>query len=324
MKIDFIPENFTPVEQGLIFGFSTESDTPQDVEVEIIDAQSDEVIATQLLLRVISAAVNIAPYVERFEKRAPISCQEAASHLEELEVARYKIRIAGVESDEVVVAPLRCEVVTPDIITVMPQHRKIACEGCDELIFAVEEGAIVEVQLLASDGESLSFAKQAESGLLHCVVAPTDFAEGVTSITLQIYLNGEEWRTLEYEIVPQRRHAMQVAWVSSTHGTIERYIFPILSSWRNGVDKQRMGEGAKLKAVAATISNSIKLRSDYEPQATIAALADIVAAPKVWVEFDGAWVQVDVLTSESGYNLFGEPDLVELEFGIVNRRELLW
>lgn len=63
MRIYKLSNDFTPRHEGLLFGIETEFDEPQDVEVEVVDVATNEVVATQLLHEVTYAEVNIAPYV---------------------------------------------------------------------------------------------------------------------------------------------------------------------------------------------------------------------------------------------------------------------
>lgn len=322
MRIDFVPKNYTPIEQGLLFGFTTESDEPTDVTVEIIDAASGEVVATQQLLQVVSGVVNIAPYVERFSEREPLTASVAISSLAEAESARYKIRIGDVESQEVVVSPVRCEVETSALITEMPTRRRVARGDCDELLFMVGAATDVEVAIVPNSGAALHLSMPNAQGVMRLVVATGAF-EKATSLTLRISLNGEVWSEVEYDVRPTRKHALRMVWESAC-GSFERYTFLSAYAVRREVEKQRVGNGKNLDTVSAIASESLKVMSNYEPQGLVATLSDIIAAPRVWIECKGGLERVDVLTTEVGYSLFDEPDYVELELRREKRRLSLW
>ena len=63
MKITKLSDNFTPIHKGIYFGIETEESAPTNLEVEIIDSSTSEIVATQQLREVTSATINIAPYL---------------------------------------------------------------------------------------------------------------------------------------------------------------------------------------------------------------------------------------------------------------------
>ena len=325
MKIDFIPEDYTPVEQGLLFGFSTESDTPIDVEVEIIDADSEEVVAVQILREVVSGVVNIAPYVQRFSEREPLASTITACSIKtfELEKARYKIRIGDVESAAVVVSPLKRVITAPDMVTDMPLRRRFSNGESDEVIFVVDGPTDVVAYIEADNGNAVSLSKRQAEGAVRLAIASSHFGKGVKHISVEIELDDNLWQRLEYEVVPRRKHAVRLAWESAS-GSIERYSFPMCYEQRCEVKKQRCETDSGFEAVAINHIKSIRLLSDYEPRSVISALADIIASPKVWIDSKTSGLKrVEVLSSTEKYNLFGEPDCIELELLETQRRESL-
>ena len=63
MIITKLSDDLTPLHKGIFFGIETESDTPSDLLVEVVNIQSGAVVAEQQLHNVTSADVNIAPYI---------------------------------------------------------------------------------------------------------------------------------------------------------------------------------------------------------------------------------------------------------------------
>ena len=322
MKIEYSPNDYTPVEEGLCFGFSTESEEPTDVEVEVVNADTEEVVAVKLLRQVVSGEVNIAPYVERFSQREPQLVGEGGSSLSQLESVRYKIRIGEVESESVAVSPIRCGFSAPALLTTMPLRRKIFCDGCDELLFAVQDNTDVKVIITPNIGAVKSLSYKAVSGVMRLLFTPSELGQDAKRIYVQIKLNAQELCCVEYEVLQRRGRSLCVAWESEC-GSVERYIFPMTYALRNEVTKQRVGDGNNLNAVAITRSKIVRAMSNYEPRNVVAALSEIIASPKVWFEYDGRWHKVDVVTSEECYNLFGEPDFVELDLRVESRRVVL-
>lgn len=319
MKIEFIPKDYTPIEQGLLFGFTTESEEPSNVEVQIVDADTEQVVATQRLMQVVSGVVNIAPYVERFEEREPALPSEALSAITEAERAHYKIRIGEVESGVVTISPIRREVVLPDLVTKMPLHRTLTHGDCDELLFVVAPETDIEVDIESDLGESLSLLKSNAEGAMRLVLATAEFDKKATRLSLSVKLNGAVWHQVEYDLVPSRKQALRMVWETSC-GAFERYTFPVAYLLRSEVEKQRVGNGRNLDTVSVLHSKSVKVVSNYEPRSVVAALSDIIASPKVWYEGKEGLVRVDILTSATDCNLFGEPDCITLELRTTKRR----
>ena len=74
--------------------------------------------------------------------------------------------------------------------------------------------------------------------------------------------------------------------------------------------------------VRSTLESNITLISRYEPSATVEALAQIIASPKVWIEQSEGSREVMVLTSTIESDLFGEPACIALDISEWSREEV--
>ena len=63
MKFTSIPDTYSSYREPLIYAFDTESTTPRDVELKIINRSTGEEIGRKRLYNVTSGEVDIAPYL---------------------------------------------------------------------------------------------------------------------------------------------------------------------------------------------------------------------------------------------------------------------
>ena len=61
MKFTSIPDTYSSYREPLIYAFDTESTTPRDVELKIINRSTGEEIGRKRLYNVTSGEVDIAP-----------------------------------------------------------------------------------------------------------------------------------------------------------------------------------------------------------------------------------------------------------------------
>lgn len=319
MRFISTPQNFTPIEQGLVFAFTTDSDIPASVVAEIVACSDDSVVATLRLHNITSGEVDIAPYIAPFAERRP--SKSAMSSLCEAPTASYKVRVDNVESDRVVVSLNRSDVLRPAVVTTMPQQRRLAYGECDEVLLFVEEGSLVEIAMDSNTGESVYFSEVSASGALLFTVAAADFGTESKEIYVQVSCNGDEVASLNYNIVAPSERGVRLAWLSS-EGSIERYSFPVSHSMTLNAERERVGDGEILRTVVCRSESRLEIASRYEPRATIAALSEIVASSRVWLVADED-VEVDVVTATTTQNLFGEPSAVELSLRLWQKEEAL-
>lgn len=319
MRFCSTPQNFTPIEQGLVFAFTTESDTPSSVVAEIVDCSDESVVATLRLHDVTTAEVDIAPYIAPFVERKPL--RSAVSMLCEAPTASYKLRVDGLESADVTVSLNRSKVVAPAVVTTMSSQRRLAHGESDEVLLFAEEGSCVEVVMESNTGEELRLEKVSSGAEILTVVA-TDFGDDTQRVDVVVLCDGSEVASLCYNIVAPSGRGVRLAWLSS-EGSVERYTFPMARTVTLNAERERVGQGEIVRTVACRSESRLEVASRYEPRATIAALSEIVASTKVWLVADED-IEVDVVTATTTQSLFGEPSAVALTLRLWQREESLW
>ena len=322
MKINKLSDNFTPLHEGIFFGIDTEEESATDLVVEILERSTGEVVATQMLRKVVSAKVNIAPYVNRFAEYRPTSHHQTA--FSEAPAAAYKIRIGDTESEEVIVSINRTKIGTaPALVTSLPQARRIARGENEEVIILSNKGDLICVEMEADNGEILYFEQIATSEASILSISPDEFDEEVKAFDVTLYCEGITLNTLRYTIALPTQNATRLAWISES-GAIERYTFPQLSKATLSTRKQSFMTSEGLCTAHCRTKQTISLSSRFEACATIEALAQIASSPKVWMEQDNHFNLVEVTTSEISYNLFGEPSHINFNLCLWQKEVAVW
>lgn len=310
MKIVKLSHDFTPLREGILFGIDTETDEPSELEVKIIEIATGEVIATKLLRNATTATINIAPYIEFLEEYCPASNQ---CSFEEAPTASYKICVGDSLSEEVIVSVNRCTIdSTPAVVSSLPNTRRIARGEEDEVLILAEQGKTIYAEIVADTGEMLHLESHTSTGATILTIATDDFDTAISTLDIALYCDGEEFGRLHYSVTAPLKTSTRLAWVSDS-GAIERYSFPSTHKSKRLADKQTIAHSDGVVATQGRAKQFLSLCSRIEPAATVAALAEIASSPKVWIEHDGAWHSVEVVTPQVEYNLFGEPSLLHFD-----------
>ena len=309
MNFQKISNDFTPCHEGLFFAIDTEADMPQDVMVEVVDVSADEVVATQCLREIREAEVNIAPYVKPLTAQEPL--RSATTMFADAPVKHYTIR-----NDEAVAEPLavsvnRVQVECSSVVTAMPLSRTIAYGETDELLIFAEPESTIEVNIVADTGEEITMEYITMSGAATLCISTKDFGKKVRDIEVVLLCNGVEFCALQYRIIPLRKGALRLVWVSDC-GSIERYTFPVVVKSQRKADREFIDTIEGCRVVRTTTESIISVKSHYEPRATIEAIAQVLSSPRVWIEYPECYQEVGVLSTAVDVDVFGEPECVML------------
>lgn len=322
MKITKLSKNFTPLNKGIYIGIDTESDTPTTLTVEIIDSSTTEVIATQQLREVTSAKVNIAPYLPRFEEYKPM--QNCCTSLVEVPCARYSICVEGIESESVTVSVNEVEMGEATIIlTAMPMSRRISLGECDEVLMLTDCNSNIRAEITSDTGEQLYIEHYSEMGATRLIISTEDFGTDIHTLDIALYCEDEIFGTLHYSVVPALKSATRLAWLSDK-GSIEQYTFPISHKANRVVERKSIVTSEGVKTAHCRTRHNNSLASRFEPAATVAALAQIISATKVWV-VDGVEAKgVEVTSHTIEQDIFGTPESICIDISTLNEEEVVW
>ena len=318
MILTTLSPDFTPRNQALRFGIDTESETPQDVVIDVVDVITDTTLSRQRLRQITSAEVNIAPYTRDFSFHKP--SLKSQTSFKEAPTSLYAIRCEDSQSEPLLVTVNRRVQSTPTLITSMPLNRTISYGERDELLLLVAPDDHIRAHIESDTGEELTLDCTNPMGATILSISTEDFASNIGSFDVEIVCNGEWLTTLHYKMVRSSRKSMRLAWISD-EGSIERYTFPMTAKKQQKCEKRSVTMAEGQRVVSATTEQTDVLISRYEPRHTIEPLSEIISATKVWIERGNECHEVEVLTSVVDHNLLGEPDSLRLTIRQWSRKE---
>ncbi len=315
MKFTTQPENFTPVEAGLIYAFDTESDEPRDVQVAIIECGSDEVVGRQMLCGVTEGSFDIAPYVRPFIDPQPTVVR--GTGLADAACGQFAVEIDGVRSQVLTVSDNRVETIAGEWLSTMTGHRRICYGERDEIRIFCRPGSTLDVSVVADNGEAVGDSMRSDNGAAVLRIDTCDFPKESRMLEVRIVCDGRQARSVCYSMVRRYPDDLRLVWLSS-FGTFERYTFPVVRSiMRNTVRTAVTAADGSRRTVGCESEQCIRIVSDYERRGVVEALADIALSPKVWIEGKAVLIDVEVLTTASTLYEFGRPCCIDVDLRIV-------
>lgn len=291
MAFTDLPRMFDSVAGELIYKIEG-LDASGYTDVRLIDARSDRTLALKRFYRTATAEVNAAPAarsVIRFSPPAGPSgiCpvpERTALIAAEADGERTPVRLFTAGRG---LPPL------PSVPTTLPPRRTLARGEYDELTLLVPDNCLVELTRRFGDGESFWEAFQllpvTRTEPAAFVVHADKYEPDTVGLDLVIRSGDEPIRTFAYDFVSRPAGARRVAWRSSL-GSIEHFTFPVEEELSQTVPAT--DGAASREALLAERTRTLTLRSGYEPREVIAALAEIVRSPDVWIATGAGYVRV--------------------------------
>lgn len=313
MKFTSIPKAYSSFLSPIVYAFTTESDTPTDVELRIIDKNSNEVIGRKRLYNLTQGEIDIAPYL-RAAAAATLPDQ-----IEECGVVDVggvmRVAVEADDATSTVRTFVAAEVdLSEPYTSLMKQieQRTIARDEFDIISFFSMPDMVVEVvvEFIGNGTESLTITPP--SGGQRAVAVTARGREGVDQMRVTVNVDGEPTTIVEYQIRQNLIGSRRLAWVNA-HQAIELYTFPLrksilVESTRKHIETLWGREAAAVEGVG-----ELKLLSAYEPQAQIEALGEILSSPKVWLVKGNAVQGVDLRSERVVTAPCGEMGIIEVD-----------
>jgi hypothetical protein len=323
MRFTSMPEAMSSFRQRLLYAFDTESTTPKDVEIKIINRLNNTIIGRKLLRSVTSGEVDIAPYLRSAVVASlPQQVDECAIIDTSTQIA-VSVEINGTSSPTLPFVAAKVDLTksyTP--LTTQQLHRTMAHDEFDIVsLFALHDTSLeVVVELIGSGGDTLRFTPP--SGQSAIAITARNHSN-VDAIRVTINVNGAATTVISYELKPNLRGARRLAWLNDNMG-VECYTFPLRKSVLVEATRRHMESIWGKEAAALERQNELKLISAYEPQEQIEALSAILSSPRVWL-VKGNELQPTELTTE---RILTAPcdkmGIIEVDIRAAREGELLW
>lgn len=324
MNFTSIPEAHSSFRTPLLYAFDTEAEA-HDVEAQIIDADTNEVIGRKKLYGVTTGEIDISPYLcRRVRQQLPASvdgCGEVDCSMQ----VRVKVVVDGVTSPvrRYIAAQVDLSQPYQALMTQIPQ-RTMACDEFDIISWFAHPEIVVEV-VVESFGNGTETITIRPDGVGQQAVAITalDFENIPDSLRATVMVDGVATTVIDYEIKPNLHGARRVAWLNE-HLAPELYTFPLRKGVLVKATRKLMETVWGREAATLECANELKLISAYEPQAQIKALAAILSAERLWLVEGGVPQRVELVTDRVLCAPCGEMGMVEVDIRAAEEGVRLW
>lgn len=291
MAFTALPRMFDSTAGELIYTIEG-LDTAHYTSVRIMDTRRGRTLAIKRFYRTATATVNVAPAARTAIRFTPLSGPTGIYPTAERS-AQIAVDAAGERS------PVRLFTAgsglpgPPSVLTTLPARRTLARGEYDELTLLVPDNCLVELTRRFSDGRSVAESFQLLS--VTCsepvafLVRSDQYVSDTECLEVAIRSGGEVFRTFTYNFVTRPVGSRRIAWRSS-HGSIEHFTFPAEKELVQAVGQDNVP--VRQEAVFGQRTRILTLLSGYQPRTEIAALAEIVRSPDVWIATGSGYVRV--------------------------------
>lgn len=322
MQFIQIPQQYAPLGGELRYAVSREE--AGNIDIRIADAADGTLLGAKRFAAVTEAAFDAAPYLRRQFRFVPVTGKTGFYPAEGRTVSAV---VEAVETDGGTIAatsPARTflpGVATPAgpcLRTSMPLSRLIPEGACDELTLLTSGACAVTVTAEAGDTTTAESYRTAEPGL-HLFRLDTRDFQGAERITVDAGACG----TAVYSVIPAIGGAVRLAWRSGA-GSVEHYTFPVVRTTTVRA-KRREAEGPEGRVVVASdAEREMLLASAYEGHAVLEALAELMAAPEVWIAGESGYAPVSVATDEAVVRRHGSLCCLEVAIRPIRKPRTSW
>lgn len=323
MKFTSIPKAYSSYFEPLIYSFSTESSTPQQVEIKIIDKESDQIIGRKSLHNVTSGEIDIAPYLRSAAR--PSLPDFVAENCEVNISAQIKVAVEaeGVSSASRNFIAAKVDLSEP-YTPLMRQHlkRTLDRDEFDIISFFSLPDIVVRVVVEYFGQEHEQYAITFSTGGQRAMSVSARGVEGAESMRATVYVDGVATNIIDYQLRENLNGARRLAWLNSFHSP-EIYTFPLRKSVLTQATRKHMETIWGREAYALEARNELKLLSAYEPAAQIEAIGEIVGSPRVWLIRGNDAQHIELTTDRVLTAPHAEMGIVEVDLRAVREGEQL-
>lgn len=313
MTFTALPRMYDSVAGELIYTLEG-LDAAGHTDVHILNARSGDTLSLKRFYRTTTASVNVAPAARTAIRFTPPAGLTGIRSVPERS-AEIVVEAAGERSPVRLFTAGSSLPDRPSVPTTLPARRTLARGEYEELTLLVPDNGQVELTRRMSDGTSQSEVFQLPSGNrpVAFVIEANRHALGTERLDVVVRSAGEAIGTFTYDLVIRSAGARRVAWRSSA-GSIEHFTFPVEKELCQivGQDDAPVRPGT----VLGPRSRILTLLSGYLPRREVAALAEIVRSPEVWIVSNAGYVRVLAEGGRHGLRSGSGPSQIELRLRI--------
>jgi hypothetical protein len=292
--------------------YRIETDRKETLNVKVTDAETNALLGTKRYAEVTEATVDAAPIVNRHLHFAP---ETGPTGFLPAKDRRHEVKVK-VETADATATSGTCvyhagekALTASGLLTTMPLQRLIAPGECDEVTMLTIDTPWMTVRAAGPGG-----TKERNYSTRNTVVQVFRLNTADFPGAERITLTTGEGQTVEYTVIASPKGARRIAWRSRA-GSLEHYTFPTEAVSVAETKKTRVRNAQGTGTLTEERRRRTLLRSAYETREVLEALAEIIAAPQVWLAEADGYVPVEVLTNEATVHRHGTMSLLELEIG---------
>ena len=296
MIFNSLPQDFSSLQEPLIYTLSTQEQEPQDLLIEICSADGGQVLATKQLYAVSEAEVDIAPLLrECIIPTLPTESLGTGFVDCGCNVSVY-LKVGDVQSATRCFQWAKVEPSTPlTMLSEQTTNRAMAADECDWIgVFSNgSKECNIHIETFGKECRKVDY-RLPKAGQQLFVLVASEMGD-CDQIEVEIVADDALITKLYYDIKSNLRGARRVGWLNGNISP-EIYTFPmrkslLIEATRRHLERQ-WGRGAG----QVERDGELKLISAYEPSSQLETLAKIVHSPKVWLMRGCSRQDVDLLT----------------------------
>lgn len=291
-----IPDNFSSIQQSLIYELSTQGEPLEELTVEIYNAEDDSLLGVKHLFSVAEASVDVAPILrEKIQPQLPTSSSSTSLVEYNADVTIY-LRVGDTLSPRRQFVYAQADTSQPlTLLSTQIEQRMMAPDECDwiAVLLTQSTGCAVVVQSFGKD----SYTRRIE--LAQTGQRLFSLSAAATGDCNQIELSFVYYNTVVkrfcYEVKRNLKGARRIGWINH-QAAPELYTFPMRKSILLKSTRKHLATLWGREAGAVESDGELKIISAYEPQAQLDALAEIISSRQVWLMKGCVRQNVDLLT----------------------------
>lgn len=297
MQFTLVPPDYTPLGGEAVYAFEAAQAATRDFR--IVDVADNRLLGTKRFYAAASGRFDIAPYLRDRIVFAPATGPTGFAAAEGRSVT-VRVETDGATAPVRTFLPGTTAGVAPQLRTSLPRVRLLSPGECEEFTLLTAEPCTATLFVRSGDTTEGITYRDTVGGLRLFRLDTADFPEAET-ITLSFGESGE----VEYRLAERPREAHRLAWVGRL-GSVEHYTFPVEKLREAEVQKERIRRRGGYATVGCRREVRTTLVSAFETPGMAEAVAEILAAPAVWLaEDDGSYTPVDVLTDRAVFRRHG-------------------
>ena len=281
MRFVSIPQNGASWSKKLIYSFDTELDEPTDVDVEIYNQTTHQLIARKRMYGVQRAELDIAPIL-RSAMEMTIPEVESSRALSSPMGCKVAVGIMGLMSVERLFSAANIEQLRPQMMSYLPD--KFVVGYGEKLAFSVLAPSGLQVKIAEyapNSRRSITLTPDSQLVFYDVVICTTDLRGDVERIVVSVTSGSDEIMRFECRVESKLPAGRRLVWRNRSGG-IESYLFPKSLPLVAEADVDAFTTSAGVMAKLRGAQERYRLCSALEHGEALDTLREIIYAPYIY------------------------------------------